>query len=281
MENPLVTITIPTFNSARTIAKCLSAIESQEYKNLEVNIIDGGSKDNTIAVASKYKVSCKVFTGSLLAARHEGVKMAKGKYTLLFDSDQILEKNAIKKAVEMANRNNLDTLVFEEDVYSKKTFIEKLFACDRKLINSVNDLSPFTGAIMPRFFNTEFLKKAYSNIPSKYFPNTGGPDHAIVYYEAFKLNNNIGVIKDAVRHLEPSSLFMLFKKFYRWGYTSVEAHYGKYRRLMTQKERFRTGLFTKGLIIESFGSILLLIMKGMSFKSGYYFAKLKRSLNLL
>ena len=277
MSGPLVTITIPTYKSEKTIEMCLRAIRSQSYKNIEINIIDGGSENSEISkIARKYKVRYKFFPGSLLAARYEGVKMAEGKYTLIFDSDQILEKDAIKKAVEMAERNTFDMLVFEEDVFKKETFIEKLFACDRKLINFVNDLSPFTGAIMPRFFNTEFLKKAYGNIPSKYFPNTGGPDHAIVYYEAFKLNNNVGVVKDAIRHLEPSSPLILFKKFYHWGYTSVEAHYGRYSKLMTQKERFRTGLFSKGLIRESVGSICLLILKGLSFKLGYYIGKLDK-----
>jgi glycosyltransferase involved in cell wall biosynthesis len=281
MKSPLVTITIPTFNSAETIERCLSAIESQKYKNLEVIIIDGGSKDSTVAVAKKYGVICKIFPGSLLSARYEGVKMANGKYTLIFDSDQILGKDAIKNAVEMAERNRVDMFVFEEDVYSKKTFIEKLFACDRKLINSVNDLSPFTGTIMPRFFNTKFLKKAYGNIPSKYFLNTGGPDHAIVYYEAFKLSNKVGIVKDAVKHLEPSSLFLLLKKFYRWGYTSVEAYHGRYGKLMSRKERFRTGLFSKGLIKESVGSIFLLILKGLSFKFGYYIGILDKRLGVV
>ncbi len=277
MSGPLVTITIPTYKSERTIEMCLQAIRRQSYKNIETNIIDGGSENSEILqIAKKYNVRYKFFPGSLLAARYEGVKIARGKYTLIFDSDQILEKDAIKKAVEMAERNNFDMLVFEENVYKQETFIEKLFVCDRKLINSVNNLSPLTGVIMPRFFNTGFLKKVYGNIPSRYFPNTGGPDHAIVYYEAYKLNNKVGVVKDAVKHLEPSDLFVLFRKFYHWGYTSVDAHYGIYGKLLAQKERFRTGLFSKGFVKESLGSICLLILKGMSFKLGYYMGQLNK-----
>ena len=275
MNNPLVTISIPTLNSERTIDRCLSAIKSQTYNNIEVNIIDGGSKDKTLAIAKKYNAQCKVFNGSLLAARYEGVKWAKGKYTLIFDSDQILENNSIKRAVEMSEKGNFEMLVLEEDVYKDDTFLEKLFACDRKLINTVNDLSPFTGVIMPRFFRTEILKMAYGNIPRKYFGRTGGPDHAIVYYEAWRLSKRISTVPNAVKHLEPSDLFTLWRKFYKWGYTSIDAHYGKYSYLMKTKERFRTGLFTKGLLVESLGSIMLLILKGLAFKLGFISAKLR------
>lgn len=275
MKNPLVTISTPTFNSEKTIDRCLSGIKNQTYNNIEVNIIDGGSKDKTLAIAKKYNAKCKVFKGSLLAARYEGVKWARGKYTLIFDSDQILENNSIKTAVEMSEKGNFEMLVFEEDVYKADTFLEKLFACDRKLINTINDLSPFTGVIMPRFFRTEILKKAYGNIPRKYFSRTGGPDHAIVYYEAWRLSQRISTVPNAVKHIEPPDLFTLWRKFYKWGYTSIDAHYGKYGHLMKTKERFRTGLFTKGLLVESLGSIILLILKGLAFKLGYISAKLR------
>lgn len=269
MKKPLITISIPTFNSDKTLESTLESIRKQSYKNIEINIIDATASKSTLHTAKKYGAKVKVFPGSLLAARWEGIKMSKGKYVLIFDSDQILMKNAIEKAVKLGEKG-CDMLVFEEDVYKKDTFIEKLFAADRKLINKINNLDPFTGVIMPRFFKTELLKKAYLNIPKKYFSNTGGPDHAIVYYEASLLSDKIDTIKNAVKHREPSSLTSLLRKFFRWGYTSVSTHYGKYAKLMRQKERFRTGLFTRGLIIESLGSVALLVLKGSAFKLGYF-----------
>lgn len=271
MTNPLVSISVPTYNSEKTLGLCLNSIKNQTYKKLEINIIDGGSKDKTIEVAKKNGVeNIVICTGSLLESRYEGVKLAKGKYVLILDSDQILKDDSIQRAVELAEKQELDMLVFEELPFTTKTFLEKLFYCDRKLMNTVNDLSPFTGVIMPRFFNTNLLKKAYSNIPKNIFYNTGGPDHAVVYYEAWLLSKKIAVLPYAAKHIEPKTILALWKKFYRWGYTSIDARSGKYHDLMLQKERFRTGLFTKALIIESLGSILLLILKGIPFQIGYY-----------
>lgn len=278
-KKPLVTITIPTYNSSKTLALCLEAIKRQTYKHIEINIIDGKSEDSTVEVAKKHGVdNLIVLPGSLLRARYEGVKIAKGEYVLILDSDQIFKKDSIERACEMLEKNHLDMLALEETVYRNKTFIEKLFDMDRKLINTVCNLDPFTGVIMPRFFKTKLLKKAYDNIPQKMFANTGGPDHAIVYYEASLLSKKIGVLPEAVSHIEPSSITHLWRKFYRWGYTSLDAHHGKYQKLMRQKERFRTGLFSEGLIYQSIGSILLLFLKGIAFKTGFIMAQIKRGL---
>lgn len=280
VRKPIVTITIPTFSSSKTLALCLDAIRQQTHKHIEVNIIDGGSKDNTVDIGKRYGVrNIMVLHGSLLRARYEGVKLAKGKYVLILDSDQILKKDAIERACFMVEQNDFDMLVFEETTYRNRSYIEKLFSMDRKLINTINNLDPFTGVIMPRFFRTKLIKNAYDNIPRSMFINTGGPDHAIVYYEASLLSEKIGTLPNAVEHIEPSSLQYLWKKFYRWGYTSIDAYYGKYSRLMNQKERFRTGLFSKGLIAESIGSILLLLLKGFAFKTGFFIAVFKRKLS--
>ena len=53
MKQPLVTISIPTYNSDKFIAQCLKAISEQTYQHIEINIVDGGSKDETIAIAKQ------------------------------------------------------------------------------------------------------------------------------------------------------------------------------------------------------------------------------------
>ncbi len=57
MKNPHVLISIPTLNSSYFLEKCLKAIDTQTYKNISVNIVDGGSTDETISIAKKYGVS--------------------------------------------------------------------------------------------------------------------------------------------------------------------------------------------------------------------------------
>ncbi len=97
---PLVTISIPTLNSGSFLERCFDAIKAQTYKNVEINIVDGGSKDTTVEIAKARNVDVSIYKGALLGARYQGLQQAKGEYILLLDSDQILESTAIARAIQ-------------------------------------------------------------------------------------------------------------------------------------------------------------------------------------
>lgn len=270
---PEVVISIPTMNSGESIGRCLEAIGNQTYKHIEVNIIDGGSSDDTVNIARAHGVEqVLTYRGGLLGARELGTRIAQGSVIVLLDSDQILEPDAIERAVTMLRDN--DMLVLEEGVYRNETFIEKLFRCDRKLVHSVKDFSPYTGAMLPRVYRSGILRDAFSAMPEEALERIGGQDHAIIYYEAWKISRRAGLVPSAVKHIEPHSLIALWRKFYRWGYTSMDAHLGEYKDLIRKKERFRKGMFTSGLFIASLGSAALLVMKGVPYATGLMAARL-------
>lgn len=276
-HTPLVTITIPTLNSATTLPLCLDAIKNQTYKNIEVILVDGYSSDNTRLIAKKYHVK-KIFScrGALLESRILGINNSNGLFVLLLDSDQIIENTAVERCVKMAKSDGYEMLALGEQVFRCKTFLEWLFYCDREVIETVLDYDPKTSVILPRFFTKSLLKKVISNIPTSIISSVGGPDHAILYWESWKITQRITSIPKAVFHMEPSSLIHFVKKFYRWGKTGITAKtIPEYQDLMSHKERFRKGLFMKGLVIPSIGSILLLILKGVPYKFGYFIGKLQ------
>jgi len=273
---PLVTITIPTMNSGKSIGPCLEAIRNQTYRQIDINVIDGGSSDETIDIVKAHHVrNLLTYSGGLLGARELGARMAHGSIIVLLDSDQILEADAIERAVAMLGQH--DMLVLEEDVYSNKTFIEKLFQYDRMLIHRVRDFSPYSGVMLPRVYKKELLRDAFSAISEQALERIGGQDHAIIYYEAWKVSQRVELVPVAVKHIEPNSLVALSRKFFRWGYTSKDAHLGDYKELIHHKERFRKGMFEPGLFVASLASILLLVMKGVPYAAGLIVARMKRA----
>lgn len=279
MTSPQVTITIPTYNSADFIEICLPSVINQSYKNIRINIIDKGSKDKTIEIIKKLGVKeISTFKGPLLGARYMGVSLAQSKYIIILDSDQVLSPDAVAKSVAIMEKGAFDSLVLEEGSYKPKTWVEKLHALDKKFMHKIMDLSPYTGVILPRFYKTSTLVKAFKNIPKKMLHGLGGQDHAIIYYETWRLGKRIGVVTHAVNHIEPNSIAIVCRRAFRWGYTSVSAHYSKYKKLIHGKERFRSGLFKKGLVIESVASIILLLMKGIPYKVGFLAGKINRAL---
>jgi glycosyltransferase involved in cell wall biosynthesis len=96
LGNPSVSILMPTLNSAEKIKACLDSIAKQDYpqNKIEVIIVDGGSTDNTLAIAKQYSW-VKVLKTSLPgpeAARAIALKKARGELIAIIDSDNILPK---------------------------------------------------------------------------------------------------------------------------------------------------------------------------------------------
>lgn len=98
-QKPLVSVIIPTFNSGPILSSVLNSIKKQNYpaKKIEVLVIDGGSTDETLLIANKYKAKILVNKKQhQVYAKHMGHMVSKGRYIVHLDSDEVLEnKNSI------------------------------------------------------------------------------------------------------------------------------------------------------------------------------------------
>ena len=91
---PFISILMPTLNSGKKIKTCLDSIAKQEYPRdkIEVIIVDGGSKDNTLEIAKNYSF-VKIFETKLSgpeAGRAISLKKSKGEFIAIIDSDNFL-----------------------------------------------------------------------------------------------------------------------------------------------------------------------------------------------
>ena len=74
----LLSIVIPTKNSERTLRECLESIKRQSYKNYEIIIVDGYSRDRTEEIARQYTDKFYSSTAVTPGARNIGFSRAKG-----------------------------------------------------------------------------------------------------------------------------------------------------------------------------------------------------------
>lgn len=114
-KNSLVTVIVPVYNVEDYIAKCIESILKQSYKNLEILLINDGTKDYSREICMKYAEIDKRIrvidkeNGGLSDARNRGINEALGNYYVFVDGDDYIKKDYVKDLLE-------NLLVTESDV---------------------------------------------------------------------------------------------------------------------------------------------------------------------
>jgi glycosyltransferase len=127
-----VSIITATYNSENNIDSCIKSVVNQDYKNIELLIIDGKSKDNTINLIKKSQENydnIKYISEEdkgIYDALNKGITMATGQVIGFVHSDDILAtNNIISRIVEEFSERNVDG-VYGDLVYTKQDDINKI-----------------------------------------------------------------------------------------------------------------------------------------------------------
>ncbi|MCC8423980.1 glycosyltransferase [Mucilaginibacter sp. UR6-11] len=102
----LVSIIMPAFNAAATISASVESVLAQTYRNWELIIINDGSSDNTVGLATKYAQADNRIVvvdlkknGGLPNARNQGINKATGDFVAFLDSDDTWAPEKLNKQV--------------------------------------------------------------------------------------------------------------------------------------------------------------------------------------
>ncbi len=101
MDNPLISVIVPAHNVEKYFPKCIDSILKQDYRNLEVVLVDDGSTDTTSLLCDQYaQKDSRVVVyhkpcGGVSDARNFGVSHAKGEYFAFVDSDDYVTEDYI------------------------------------------------------------------------------------------------------------------------------------------------------------------------------------------
>lgn len=101
-----ISIIVPIYNTEKYLERCLQSLINQDYKNIEIILINDGSNDKSISICNTYKnkdnriiVIDKKHTG-VADTRNIGIKKATGDYIGFVDSDDYIDKDMFKNLVE-------------------------------------------------------------------------------------------------------------------------------------------------------------------------------------
>ena len=124
MDCPLVSVVLPTFNRAWALKDAVESVLSQDYPNIELIIIDDGSKDNTQELLEIYKsqsIILKQKNTGVAAARNVGIKKSRGEFIALLDSDDAWNKRKISCQVEFFKHHPEALICQTEEIWIRKS----------------------------------------------------------------------------------------------------------------------------------------------------------------
>ena len=133
MDLPLISVLIPAYNHERHVGDTINSIIAQTYKNLELIVIDDGSKDNTFRILEAYKKKCKQRFSRVwfetqpnqgtTVTLNKLIEKARGDYIYMIASDDEAKPNAIEYLYNALIQDKKNVVAF----------------CDNEIINEFSE----------------------------------------------------------------------------------------------------------------------------------------------
>lgn len=169
-----ISIIVPIYNVEQYLDKCVESLVNQTYNNLEIILVDDGTKDKSGEMADLWSIKddrIKVIhkkNGGLSDARNAGMKIATGDYIAFVDSDDWINYKMYEILINNLEEYNADISVcavkkvYEEDVVNEKQVINKyicMFTAEEALENLIDE-----GILKQTVWNKLYKREVISNI---------------------------------------------------------------------------------------------------------------------
>jgi len=136
---PVVSIIVPTYNSAKTLGSCLQSIRNQDYLSVELIVVDKYSGDNTRAIAESYGTTYLLRGVERSTQKNWGARCARGEFLYFVDSDFVLERTAVSKCVDVCRcYDGVSTINYSlgRGVWGKSIELKERFLADDPTIQT-------------------------------------------------------------------------------------------------------------------------------------------------
>lgn len=128
-----VSIIVPVYNVENWIEECLISLLNQTLKEIEIILINDGTKDNSIKKIEKYLDDERIIlinqeNKGLSGARNRGLEIAKGEYISFVDSDDYIDKEMLEKMYDSSNNLDIifcDFISFVDNQFNRENFRKK------------------------------------------------------------------------------------------------------------------------------------------------------------
>lgn len=167
--NKTVSIVVPVYNLSNSLEKCLNSIINQTYKELEIILIDDGSKDSSLSICKKFAAfdkRIKVFSHvnhGVSYTRNIGLKNATGYYLMFIDGDDIVSRDMVERYVYCAVEEDCDIVIgglyfVENETITSKIPEAKILNRKQLLSNICVDMTGIYGYVSNKLYKLENIK---------------------------------------------------------------------------------------------------------------------------
>lgn len=116
-RKPQVSVIMPAYNAQNYIKEAIESVLNQTMGDLELLVLDDGSKDNTVAIAkelerkdARVRVLINEKNMGVARTRNRGIDMSKGEYIAFLDSDDVWRKEKLEKQIALAQTTGADII---------------------------------------------------------------------------------------------------------------------------------------------------------------------------
>lgn len=127
MDNPLVSVIVPVYNSEPYLPELFNSLKNQTLQDFEILCIDDKSSDGSLKYLNmratnddRVRVIALQQNVGSGKARNEALKHVKGEYFCFVDSDDFIEPNMLGDLVDIAQREQADVVIFNLDQYREQ-----------------------------------------------------------------------------------------------------------------------------------------------------------------
>ena len=172
-DEAMVSVVIPAYNATGTLERLFACLLNQTWQNLQIILVNDGSKDGTEAVARKAAEKDPRLTVvsqenlGISSTRNAGLALCKGKYIRFIDADDTLPLDSIERMVRRAEKDGSELVIGGYDQYfgERKSFHnlagrDDTVPCDdmmRHLCDHAN--SYFYGVLWNKLFVRDLVEK--------------------------------------------------------------------------------------------------------------------------
>lgn len=199
--NDLISIIVPVYNVEEYIEKCVNSIINQTYKNIEIILVDDGSKDSSGKICDELKQKdsrIKVIhkeNGGLSDARNAGLKIANGDYIGFVDSDDYIKEDMFEILYKLNKEHNADiSIVSFYEIYKGKVIGVR----DSKKLEELNKIQAIKELLIDTkiqsyAWNKLFKKQLFENIE---FPKSKNFEDIATTLLLFEKANKVALLEE-------------------------------------------------------------------------------------